>query len=371
MQHQLIHVLITGVGGGGNGRQVLKALKLASTPYHIVGVDMSPISVGLFDVDEGFVVPPANDENYIPTLVNLCIGKKIRILITGSEPELKVVSRHREQFQRIGVLPLINPPEVIDICMDKWRTVQFLQSNGFTVPRSFLIESEKEISQVNVLPVVIKPAIGGGGSHNVYIAQDEEELHFFCKFILKQNMLPLVQEYIGTPDDEYTVGVLTTLDGRLVNSIAVKRYILSGLSSKIKTRNRTEKEYLSDILAISSGISQGIIDDYKEVRGVCEQIATKLEAKGPINIQCRLWNGNVYPFEINPRFSGTTSLRAIVGYNEPDILIRHHLLGEPITPHFPYRKGYIMRGLFEQYIPFGEQKKEYQIQVHDEKIFHV
>jgi len=257
-------------------------------------------------------------------------------------------------------LLLINSSEVIDACMDKWRTVQLLQSNGFTVPRSFLIESEKDISQVDVLPVVIKPAIGGGGSYNVYIAQDEEELHFFCKFILKQKMFPLVQEYIGTPDDEYTVGVLTTLDGKLVNSIAVKRYILSGLSAKIKTRNRTEKEYLSDILAISSGISQGIIDDYKEVREVCEQIAIKLEAKGPINIQCRFWNGKVYPFEINPRFSGTTSLRAMVGYNEPDILIRHHLLGEPITPHFPYRKGYIMRGLSEQYIPFGEQKKEYQ-----------
>ena len=33
-------------------------------------------------------------------------------------------------------------------------------------------------------------------------------------------------------------------------------------------------------------------------------------------------------FEINPRFSGTTSLRAMVGYNEPDVLIRHHVLGE-------------------------------------------
>ena len=358
MEHQQpIRVLITGVGGGGHGRQVLKAIKLAPTPYHIVGVDMSPISLGLFDVDEGFVVPPANDENYIPTLINLCVEKKIRVLITGSEPELKVISRHRGEFQRIGVLLLINSSEVIDVCMDKWRTVQFLQSNGFTVPRSFLIESEEALSQVDVLPVVIKPTIGGGGSYNVHIAQNEEELQFFCKSILKQGAFPLVQEYIGTPHDEYTVGVLTTLDGKLINSIAAKRYILSGLSGKIKVRNLTDKKHLSDILAISSGISQGVIDDYKELRGICERIALKLGAKGSINIQCRFWNNKLYPFEINPRFSGTTSLRAMVGYNEPDILIRHHLLGEPITPHFPYRKGYILRGLHEEYIPFGIHKE--------------
>jgi len=55
-----------------------------------------------------------------------------------------------------------------------------------------------------------------------------------------------------------------------------------------------------------------------------------------VNVQCRLVDGEVVVFEINPRFSGTTSLRAMVGYNEPDVLFRHHVLGEPIEPHFPY-----------------------------------
>ena len=52
-------------------------------------------------------------------------------------------------------------------------------------------------------------------------------------------------------------------------------------------------------------------------------------------------------FEINPRFSGTTSLRAMAGYNEPDVLIRRHVLNEAIEPHFAYRSGVILRGLSE------------------------
>ena len=36
-----IRVMVTGVGGGGNGEQLLKALKLAETPYHLIGADIT------------------------------------------------------------------------------------------------------------------------------------------------------------------------------------------------------------------------------------------------------------------------------------------------------------------------------------------
>jgi carbamoyl-phosphate synthase large subunit len=64
----------------------------------------------------------------------------------------------------------------------------------------------------------------------------------------------------------------------------------------------------------------------------------------------RFVNGKVVVFEINPRYSGTSSFRAMVGYNEPDILIRKYLLNEPIEPHFDYKEGVILRGLDEVFI---------------------
>jgi carbamoyl-phosphate synthase large subunit len=56
-------------------------------------------------------------------------------------------------------------------------------------------------------------------------------------------------------------------------------------------------------------------------------------------------------FEINPRFSGTTSIRAMMGYNEPDLLLRRHLRGEALTPRFPYRSGMVLRSLGETLVP--------------------
>jgi len=192
--------------------------------------------------------------------------------------------------------------------------------------------------------------LGGGGSANVLIAQTADELLAFAKHLLEIYPEFIVQEYVGNPDCEYTVGVLLSLDGELWNSIAVKRFILSRLSNRLKIPNKTGNPRLGSVLAISNGVSQGEIGPFPEVAGPCEQIALALGARGPVNIQCRYVDGEVYVFEINPRFSGTTSMRAMVGFNEPDLLVRHHVLGERIQTRFSYRNGIIMRGLQESFI---------------------
>jgi carbamoyl-phosphate synthase large subunit len=56
-------------------------------------------------------------------------------------------------------------------------------------------------------------------------------------------------------------------------------------------------------------------------------------------------------FEINPRFSGTTSIRALVGFNEPDILMRIHLENESISSRFSYQEGVVLRRLEEVVLP--------------------
>jgi len=347
---EAIPVVVTGVGGGGHGHQILKALLMARTPYRIIPVDMSPFSIGLFEGEEGYVVPPASNPDYIPTLLDICRKFKVKVLFHGSEPELKVLSENREVFEREGIFLPINPPHVINLCMDKWSLIEYLKSKGFTVPETILVDKEKDIPKEISFPVVIKPSVGGGGSNNVFLAQDEDELIFACRFILRQNRKALVQEYIGTPESEYTVGILFTMEGELIGSIALRRHILSAPSNRFKLPNRTGRKELSSILAISSGISQGIIDDFQEIRKVCEEIGVALGARGPINIQCRFVNGIIYPFEINPRFSGTTSIRALMGFNEPDMLIRHYILKEKIIKPVKYKYGTVVRGLEEKWI---------------------
>jgi len=344
-----LKVLVTGIGGGGHGEQILKALKMAKTPYEIVGGDMLPFSKGLFEVDHPYILPSATDSIYMDTIIELCQKHNVQAVFHGSEPELKIFSEQRSLFDAHGLFVPINPKSIIELCMDKYKTMKWLKENDFNCPQTTKVTSLDDLERVDFLPVVIKPSIGGGGSVNTFIAQTEYELTTFTKYLLSIYPEFIVQEYIGTPESEYTVGVLIDMYGNFLNSIAVKRMILSGLSNKIKVPNITGNRKYGPILAISSGISQGQIGQFPEVTNTCERLALALGCRGAVNIQCRYVEEKVYVFEINPRFSGTTSLRAMVGYNEPDILIRKHVLGENVLPRFSYKTGFIMRGLTETY----------------------
>lgn len=345
-----INVMVTGVGGGGVGEQILKCLKLSKLDYHIIGCDMNRTSMGLKEVDKAYLVPRATDENYIPCILKLCKDNDIKVLFHGSEPELKAFSNHREEFADAGVYVPLNSKDLIDICMDKNHTMRFLKSQGFEIQKYWEVSDESDLEKIDVFPVVLKPSVGGGGSANTFIAQNKYELKMFGRYLLSLYDQFISQEYVGDPEHEYTVGVICNDKGRYINSIAVKKSILSSLSNKMRIPNRTGREELGNVLAISSGISQGEIGRFPEVTVPSRKIAEALETTASINVQCRIHNGKMYVFEINPRISGTSSLRAMVGYNEPEMLIREKILGEQLEENFVYESGIIMRGLCEVYI---------------------
>lgn len=349
----LINVLVTAIGGGGHGEQVLKALSYAKPgKYKLYGADSKFDSPQKSMVDHFAVLPHASDPGYLTALYTLIDLFEIDVLIHGCEPELRIFSKVREEISKKGVLLLINSPEVINLCMNKMKTNEFLETNGFIPPKYLEIDQLQDLSTIDWFPVVVKPSLGGGGSANVFIAQSTDELFHLAKYLHldESDETFMIQEYVGTPDDEYTVGVLSSLNGEIINSIAIKRVMSGQLNIRSRVKNRTARIDLGDSLVISSGVSQGVVGKFPEVTEQCERIAQKLYSKGPLNIQCRLVEGEVKVFEINPRFSGTTSLRAIVGFNEPDLLIRHHLLGEKIEKNFSFDEKKIIRTLKENIV---------------------
>lgn len=345
-------VMVTAIGGGGHGEQILKALRMASDRrYRIVGADMNPRCAQFALADERIVLPAATAPDYLDCLLEACKQFSVRALFHGCEPELKVFSQNRARIEAAGILLPINSAETIDLCMNKLATMRFLRDRGFDPPKFWTMTGLSGLDEVETFPVVLKPSVGSGGSANVQIAQSPEELRLCAGLLeLKQGGSFILQEYVGTPDDEYTVGVLHDLDGRFLNSIGLRRQIKSMLNIRLQEANRTGRSELGRSLVISSGLSHGQIGPYPEVTRTCEAIAKELGVRGAINIQCRLVNGKVRVFEINPRFSGTTSICAMMGYNEPDVLIRKHLFGEMIAPRFGYDLGVVIRTIAENVI---------------------
>lgn len=345
-----IGVLVTAIGGIGYGDQILKALQLAPAgSYRIVGADARAECPQFNKVDAAVVLPRADAPEYIEALLTVCRNYDLRAAFIGCEPELKVVAQHRARFAEAGIFLPVNAPEMIAACFDKAICLERLAAAGIATPRYVEVARAADLDRIDFFPVVVKPARVSGGSVDVYLAQDMEELRALAAYMHlgEDGRAFVIQEYVGTPGDEYTVGVLYDMDGRYLNAIALRRDLGSLLNVKSKVPNRTARTDLGPVLAISSGVSHGHIGPYPEVTAQCREIADVFRPQGPVNVQCRFVDGKVKVFEINPRFSGTTSLRAMVGYNEPDALIRHHVLGEKIEPGFGYRSATILRSLTE------------------------
>lgn len=344
MSKSHVCVLITGVGAGSTGREVLTALKSSSNKYKIVATDMNEFSAGLFDTTYRYVISPASSPKYLETLLKICEKENVDALVTGSQLELEKVSFNSRIFEEKGIKLLLNPWKVIEKCIDKFELMKFLSSKGITCPKFYLFENYFDFKNLSY-PVIIKPK-DGHGSQNVFIAQDEKEAEFFCNYIKKYGSNPLIQEYIDEKQGEFTIGVLYADNGKLCTSIAIKRILEGGIFTRQIIHDVKNKERF----VISSGLSYGIIDDFSDIREFGEKIAQALNAKGPINIQCRKTDKGIFPFEVNPRFSGTTGARSSAGYNEPDMFCRYLMFNE--IPKSNYKFGYALRDIVDRHIPF-------------------
>ncbi|MTV15202.1 MULTISPECIES: ATP-grasp domain-containing protein [Bradyrhizobium] len=347
MKTRRAKVLLTGIGGGGHGEQILKALRLGEIEYDIVGTDTSDACANRNRVNKFVQLPRATDPKYLDELRSLAQSEKCLAIFHGSEPEMAVFSRSKPLLEADGLYVPVNPPAVLEICQDKFKTMAHLTSRGFRTPKFIEVRKLEDTEAWHQLPAILKPSVGGGGSANVFIVQSRNELLAFSQYLLGICECFILQEYVGSSDEEYTVGVLFGRDGSFINSIAIRRVINNALTIRTQVPNRTSRGELGSRLIVSTGISQGHVADWPQVREACEAIASSLGPTAPVNVQCRVVDGAVIPFEINPRFSGTTSLRAMVGYNEPDVLIRRDVFGESIAPRFPYREAMILRGLEE------------------------
>lgn len=326
-----VAVLVTGVGSGSTGEQVYKALRHGRRRYRLAVANVDLEQAAVAPDAKRVVLPPAGHDEYIDALAAAANALEVQFIIPGSDPELWRVAEQRAALAALTpAAPLVNDASAISVCSDKGATADAVCRAGCTAPGTVdcddlgLAVRAMEESALRY-PVVLKPQHGGGGSANVYLAQSEAELRFFGAYVLGQGVPLLLQEYVGDPQSEFTVGVLHYPDGALAGSFALRRELTSLLSTRLRVPNRTGRRELGPSLAVSSGFTQGATGDFPEVREAAEAVAQALGSTGPLNVQGRWVDGQLYVFEVNPRFSGTEAMRAMAGWNAPEALIDWHL----------------------------------------------
>jgi carbamoyl-phosphate synthase large subunit len=299
-----VHVLITGAAGN-QARFIWKALKQSNLNLWVVGCNYDHNGAGLFQFDTGYIVPPAKDTGYVQKIIEICQHEQVQIIMPGNMQEMQVLALNKEYImQESGAFVLSSPYEALRRMDDKWESVKFLEHSGFNYPHSVLPGDRNELTRFLdevKFPYVVKDRFGAG-SQSVFIVRNKKQLRYAIESVAN----PVIQEYIYPDDEEYTVGVFLCSDGKPAASIVIKRQLNHGMTWKAQV------------------IPQSDIGYY------CERVLENSGCIGPCNVQLRLSERGPIIFEINPRFSTTTSARPHYGFNDAQMSIRHFVLHEEI-----------------------------------------
>ena len=281
----MITVLVTGAGGGV-GQGIIKSLMMIDgMDISIISADMSELAAGLYASDIACLVEGCNSPGYMDSLKLIFDKYNVDFYIPGTDVELRFCAENRDTIkEKFSVETVVSSIETIDISDDKFKTYEFLKSEGFSYPKTLYL-SDFSLFDLD-FPVIVKPAIGCR-SIGVYKIDTSQELE---KYLDAPDGL-IVQEYVGNENMEYTCTVVKT--GAHVSPIlALKRELRSGDTYR------------------AVPIKSDVIEDY------IHQLAGKLNIEGGCNFQLRLdTNGIPKLFEINSRFSGTTPFCAQLGFN--------------------------------------------------------
>lgn len=272
-----------------------KSLGLES---RVFGADMSPeMSPACLSADSYFEVPRVTSDDYIDTLLSLCLENDIKLVVPTIDTELKVLSKYKEKFGALDIEVVISDLRLIKYCRDKRLTAKWFEELSIDNPIIF----EKDNIQY---PCFCKPYDGSCSKGALVIPTKNE---------LSQKLLNdpknMFMELIPKTYSEYTVDGYYDQYSQLKCLVPRKRLeVRSGEVSKGVTRKNFVYDYL--------------LPKIKELPGAIGCITFQFF----VNEETMAIKG----LEVNPRFGGGFPLSDAAGANFTKWIIQEYLLNEKI-----------------------------------------
>lgn len=283
-------VLVTAVSGNV-GQGVLRCIRQRFPEIRIVGCDIGTLTAGHRYCDSFHQVPYSYEDGYAECISRLCREESVDLVIPATDYEVYYLGRNA------GGLPALiaSPPAVSWMFIDKLETWRCFHEHGIPFAESSLPKDYKD----DFGETIVKPR-EGRGSRSIHI-NPTDPAGFDRSYVVQKL-------YKGT---EITTAVYVRRDREIHGMITFERSLVAGTTERCQ---------------VTSQYDVGL-------EGIIGSIVQNIEVYGPFNVQSIVTDsGLVVPFEINCRYSGTTSIRAQLGF--PDVVfgIQEYLLGGAPEP---------------------------------------
>lgn len=292
MNKKNLNILITGSGGPA----VPSMIKIIKNyrKCNIIAVDMNKNSAGFFLSDKFYIIPSGKSSKFKKSIKKILIENNINLVISVVDEELITLSDLCEKMDIICIQP---KKTFIKDCLDKKKFGDLQKKIGLNDLNTKLLSELSLSNKKNIdYPIILKPRFGRG-SRNIYKINSSKELNKILKKITTSYDRWIIQKFIS--GSEYTVSVVNF--GNKDNYVIIPKLII-----------------------LKEGITKIAKSIYnKKIENACCLILNKLDPQGPFNVQCVIDNKNkqVFIFEINPRYSTSTTLTVASGLDEINLII--------------------------------------------------
>ena len=270
-------ILITNANGNlGAGITKLINDNFSPEDIELVGLVNDPICVASALCDKIISYPEECiiDGDYdVTKIVSLCLTHHIDAIIPLSDHETVVLSQHR------GSLPFLfcSDYELSLDCHDKWNFQHLLETMDIERPKTWLPSQSPSPESA----YLIKPRMGG---LSMGIVTGSPEISQFNDDYIVQQILD---------GEEVTIAAYRNEDGTIWGPFVGSRKLLHGMTCYFKP-----------------------IEPNQGIRHFIEQFSIQKGWKGPCNVQGMILGNDFIPFEVNLRFSGSSSLRDLLGFRD-------------------------------------------------------
>lgn len=308
-------VLVSGASGIV-GYGVLRSLRQSGQACFLVGTSMYDDSVAPAFCDRFEQAPSTSAPEYLDWLLDTLRRHRIDMLIPGIEIDMYHWVEHIPAIRATGALPLLNVPELIALCKDKWSFYQRLQQAGVACAIDSTLEADFAALRDNFgLPFLLKPRRGFGSKGIVRVTSEE----MFLRHRADVGTVLMAQPIVGNDEEEFTISAFCDGLGGYFASMALRR--------KLSRDGYTDKAEVADTA---------------EFIPAMDELCRLFRPLGPTNFQFRRCAAGPKLLEINPRVSSSTAIRAAFGYNESAMALDYFLdQRAPMQP--PIRRGRAVR----------------------------
>jgi len=280
-------VLVTGIGGNV-GQGILRNIISLNLPIKLVGIDIASFTPGNHLCDVTYKVPYSYDENYIPTLQNIIDKENVDLVIPSTDYEIYYLSLNSSRLNTKVVASEANTAKTY---LDKYESYKYLSQHNIPFAKSWLT-GEYDFSEQEI---IAKPREGRGSRGILLNPENPNDLPngYMIQPLCKGN--------------EITTAVYVNKLGKLHGLFTMERSLTNGTTTESK-----------------------VIFQYDdELKVIAEKMIALGGLVGSFNIQSIVTNdGEIIPFEINCRISGTNSIRHNLGFQDVKYAIQEYLFNE-------------------------------------------